>query len=255
MKRSSKIPRKFMQTLFGFDEVPPKWQPSIDSVHRLMPFFDHTVVHGSAYEAFVKLHFPDFLETFLQYPYDIQRADAIRYMWLYVHGGLYMDLDMEILRDLSPLMEGCDLVLVEDMPGTTTDFSNCLMASVPGHPFWLDCLKLMKERAGNWYGLKVLDTVNKTGPGILQEVAKNYKGRICIIPAVIANSCHVCNGTCPSYPNAFVRQLPGSGGSWISSMDSFFIKLWCVNKVYILLVIIIMSVGAFVVWRMKRMKR
>ena len=37
---------------------------------------------------------PNFLAPYRSYPYDIQRADAIRYFILFEFGGLYLDLDI-----------------------------------------------------------------------------------------------------------------------------------------------------------------
>jgi len=38
--------------------------------------------------------YPWFLETFDSYPYNIERADVIRYFALYHFGGIYLDLDL-----------------------------------------------------------------------------------------------------------------------------------------------------------------
>jgi mannosyltransferase OCH1-like enzyme len=42
---------------------------------------------------FIAREYPWFLETFQNYPYPIQRADAIRYFVLAHYGGIYIDLD------------------------------------------------------------------------------------------------------------------------------------------------------------------
>lgn len=43
--------------------------------------------------AFIAAEYPWFLETFQNYRYPIQRADAIRYFVLAHYGGTYIDLD------------------------------------------------------------------------------------------------------------------------------------------------------------------
>ena len=45
-------------------------------------------------------HYPHLLETFKSYPFNIQRADAIRYMVLEHYGGVYIDLDIICRRRL-----------------------------------------------------------------------------------------------------------------------------------------------------------
>lgn len=50
---------------------------------------------------FLKEHYNWFLPTFLEYKFDIQRADAIRYFVLHKYGGVYMDLDIGELHTIS----------------------------------------------------------------------------------------------------------------------------------------------------------
>jgi mannosyltransferase OCH1-like enzyme len=234
-----------MQTLYGYEKIPRKWQPSIESIKTHMPAYMHTLLHGSEYDAFVSRYFPDFLDTFREYQHDIQKADAIRYMWLYVYGGIYIDLDTKVTRDLSPLFERCTLALAEDMTETTTSFSNFLMASVPRHPFWLDCLDLMKRRARRWYWPKSRRVVQTTGPGIVSEIAKKYREHLCPIPASLVNSCSLCD-RCAKHPNTFAHQMAGTGGSWLTTTDRTFLWIYCNRKICFLLCVA--SIIFFKVW-------
>ena len=62
---------------------------------------------------FVKTHFPDYLSLYLNLPRDIMRADVIRYMWLYIKGGVYIDLDYEAIKPFDSLFASGELYLVE----------------------------------------------------------------------------------------------------------------------------------------------
>ena len=44
--------------------------------------------------AFIEEKYPWFLPVFDSYPYNIQRADVIRYFALAYYGGTYLDLDL-----------------------------------------------------------------------------------------------------------------------------------------------------------------
>ena len=48
--------------------------------------------------------FPWFMRTWDAYPSGVQRADAFRYMVMYSVGGVYADLDFELLRPMAPHM-------------------------------------------------------------------------------------------------------------------------------------------------------
>ena len=47
--------------------------------------------------------FPDFLETYDRFKQNIQRVDAVRYIYMYVWGGIYLDLDYLALRSFDEI--------------------------------------------------------------------------------------------------------------------------------------------------------
>ena len=59
---------------------------------------------------FIKSKHPDFLDTYDQYPHNIQRVDAVRYFILYQFGGLFVDLDFECLKNVEPLLQDTECV-------------------------------------------------------------------------------------------------------------------------------------------------
>src|SRR5437762_1813333 len=106
------IPRRIMQT-WKTKNVPEHWKPSPLSIRQHMPDWEYTLMTDEDNRKFVAEHFPDFLPYYDRFPYPIQRADAIRYCWLYIHGGVYLDLDTVVQKSLEPLFEdGGDLFLV-----------------------------------------------------------------------------------------------------------------------------------------------
>lgn len=79
---------------------------------------------------FIAENYPWFLDTFDNYTYPIQRADAIRYFVLYHYGGVYIDLDIGCLRPMDPL-----LVYPVILPKTNpVGVSNDLMFAEKRHP-------------------------------------------------------------------------------------------------------------------------
>ena len=65
----------------------------------------------------------------------------VRPFYMHKHGGMYADLDMEALRDLSPLLKGQTepvfAALMDDPPHSFRhNVPNAWMASPAGHPFW-----------------------------------------------------------------------------------------------------------------------
>lgn len=148
-KYNVKIPKIIFQTWKTHD-VPEKWKSSPESIKTLMPDWEYVLFSDNDNREFVKKHFPSFLKYYDAFPYNIQRADAIRYMWLYIHGGIYMDLDFELQHPLDELfVNQSDLYLVHS-GNVGSCITNSFMASAKGNRFWLEVIEEMKKEL-DWY--------------------------------------------------------------------------------------------------------
>jgi hypothetical protein len=119
--------------------------------------------------------FPHLLDLYQSYPYPIQRVDMVRYLILYLHGGLYVDLDFECFRCVEPLLEGKPCLLSLEAPehgrvhGRTKIVSNAFLAAEPGHHLFeavIEDLKRHRSRETRRDRI-ILDT---TGPMMLTRV-------------------------------------------------------------------------------------
>jgi mannosyltransferase OCH1-like enzyme len=88
--------------------------------------------------SFVQEYFPDFHEIYLKFPKNIMRADVIRYLIMYQIGGLYVDLDYEMIKTFDMLDFALVLPYNRNISfGDAYDgLGNCILASSPGHVFW-----------------------------------------------------------------------------------------------------------------------
>ncbi|KAH6576873.1 hypothetical protein BASA60_004339 [Batrachochytrium salamandrivorans] len=92
--------------------------------------------------------FPWMLERFNSFSKNINRADTARYMYMYMIGGFYADLDVDCLKPHTPIANKGGIVL----PLMSRDYTfehnipNSWLGSVPGHPFWIFLLNKIKDR-------------------------------------------------------------------------------------------------------------
>jgi mannosyltransferase OCH1-like enzyme len=116
--------------------VPDSWSLGVKKCREFNP--DWLYCHWTDEElaSFIDSEYPDFRSTYDAYPYDIQRSDAVRYLLLYHYGGLYLDLDIDIVcrlsfnavisefRDKSPSLTGSGVILPEGEPfvGVMSEF-------------------------------------------------------------------------------------------------------------------------------------
>jgi glycosyltransferase involved in cell wall biosynthesis len=146
----------------------------------LNPGWDHRFYTDVDCRDLIRRAFPALLATYDAYPTAIQRTDLFRVAAIYLFGGVYLDLDMDCLAPLAPLAPLARCVLAEETTLSPHEaaalghaerlrIANYMFASAAGHPFWLDLLEAMLERAGRPVASDN-DILESTGPGLLSTV-------------------------------------------------------------------------------------
>lgn len=133
------IPAILFQTWKTREGLPPVMQSWRDGFVEMNPSFVFPLWDDADNREFIRRNFPWFLDVYDAYPREIFRADAVRYFFLYAHGGVYADLDMICLRPLDDLLGREAAVLGRMGPDAGFEHSlpNAAMASPPRHPLWL----------------------------------------------------------------------------------------------------------------------
>lgn len=125
--KNNTIPGQLEHYAAGWKKFHPGWQYILwtDEMNRRFIYDNH----------------PHFLPTYDRYPTAIQRVDAVRYFILLKMGGVFIDLDFECLKEISPLLEGAEFAAGrEPQPHAThhhrqSIISNAFMAAQPGSGF------------------------------------------------------------------------------------------------------------------------
>lgn len=215
------IPKLIMQT-WKTKELPDKWKPTQVSINRYMSDWNYILMTDEMNHEFIEKYFPDFLPYFDAFPYPIQRADAIRYAWLYIHGGLYLDCDFELLGPLHELFtEDYDLFLLASS-NTPDVITNGFMAAKPGNNLWLEMMEEMKKPAGLSSVERHLHVMNTTGPLAFNRVVKRMNVKYKQLPSSKINPYTLCEREY-NKPNTLMRPLEGS--SWVGGAASVY--QWC----------------------------
>lgn len=155
------VPKLIHQT-WKDSNVPKKWkkaQQSCIDYHRDYKYKLWTDEEGLE---LIKTEYPWFLKTYLSYPYDIQRVDAVRYFILHKYGGIYIDLDVGCNQKLE-FMRNEDFTAPLTYP---VGISNDIMSSVPGSKF-LDRAIRRLEFWNHWLFIKYIQVMFGTGPMFL----------------------------------------------------------------------------------------
>jgi mannosyltransferase OCH1-like enzyme len=161
------IPRIIHRT-YKTNNIPPEWKVTYESCRVLNPTYEQYFWTDESARQFIETHYYWFLRTYDAYPYNIQRADAIRYFVLWYYGGVYIDMDIACRRPLDPLLNFPAWVPKTQPYGVSND----LMASTPGHPFITKVALSLHDHDG-FYLSKYITVFFTTGPmylnGLLTE--------------------------------------------------------------------------------------
>lgn len=143
------FPRLIFQTWKSKISLPYNYAHWSGSLRRLNPDFDYILWDDADNRKFINEYYPWFLPFYDAYPREIYRADAVRYFFLYQYGGLYVDMDTECLKPLSPLFYSGDVWLgrMGGDPAFPHSIPNAIMASRPRQEFWLLAIHFLVENA------------------------------------------------------------------------------------------------------------
>jgi len=188
---------------------------------------------------FLKRYYNFFYDKFINYKYQIQKVDAIRYFILYHYGGVYMDMDIKCIKTFDIFNEN-KIYLVEDSnPLFNTGINNFLMASPKKHEFWLHVFDQLSKNYNSLNILRCLHILKSAGPGMLNDAYKSYqhKNQIIILSKELFNPCDTC-GVCKFNNNYIIHQ---SHAKWTAGFEEYCLYLYC-NRYNAALIIFIMIV-------------
>jgi mannosyltransferase OCH1-like enzyme len=94
-------------------------------------------------------------------------ADYARLIILEKEGGIYLDTDMELIKNISPLLDN-ELLLGEESPGT---ISAGMVGATPHHPYIRDCRAYYDEHP------EAMITI----PRMLTDIFKKHRDGICVL--------------------------------------------------------------------------
>jgi mannosyltransferase OCH1-like enzyme len=130
------IPKLIHQTARTRD-LPADVRGYVERVKAVHPDWQYHLWTDEENLELVRARVPEFIDVFQKLPKNIMRADVIRYVLMYVHGGLYLDTDYEMLKPFD--LTDRDVVLPLERDGTTGEPlrpCNSIFASAPGHALW-----------------------------------------------------------------------------------------------------------------------
>lgn len=170
------IPKIIHQVWEGRTEpfMPVRLQLLARTWQEQNPDWEYHLWNGEEMEELVSTYFPEYLSMYRSFPYNVQRWDTIRYMILYLYGGVYTDLDSECYRPIETLFEDKQICFGEEppehiiYPGVSRMIGNAFMASRKENAGWLDILKEISRAVQIDYPIHTV--LYTTGPLMISRI-------------------------------------------------------------------------------------
>lgn len=234
---------KIIHQIYGFWDktIPKNIKNRMDTWKKLHPNYQYILWDKKKSREFIKKNYNWFLQLYDNYPYHVQRADALRYFILYYYGGIYSDIDLEPVKPIDPILEkyknkSAILYRSANSGLITNDF----MISKPKNNFWK---KVWNEMLLNYNFSSLsrhLIVMYSTGPLLLDSVYENYtlkKKQAYIINSKYINNCDLSEIK-PCYnKEAFLKRYEGN--SWHSFDSTFFNFFYTYYKIILIIFVII----------------
>lgn len=213
-------------------KMPVVWQESVNEWQRLHPGWQYILWNNEMGRKFIEEKEPHFLPYYLAFKYEIQRIDAIRYVFLKHIGGIYCDLDVVPLADISQHIKSnapAQFIFDEKFPNICR---NDFMVSDKTSDIWDICINLMKNPKPFWAHTKTFKVISTTGPLMLAKAINMTDNDVGRLP-------HRFNHM-GSHPKKILKALEGrSWNGWDSKIYRYAIKFWIFTLIILIIILVI----------------
>lgn len=172
------IPKIIHQVWEGRTEpcMPTRLQILARTWREQNPGWEYHLWNGEEMDELVKKYFPEYLSMYRSFPYNVQRWDTIRYMILYVYGGVYTDLDTECFKPINPLVEEITMGIGEEPPvkENFTCMGNAFMVSEKACSGWLTILEDIQLNTSEKES-SMMTIMDSTGPFMVDRLFERLR--------------------------------------------------------------------------------
>lgn len=152
------IPKIIFQTSF-----PPKYKNNnhIENIKEWIN--EHTKSHWNYIHyndieniEFLKKHFinkyPNVIEKYNTLPWPAFKADLMRYAYLYINGGVYLDMDIVLNEYIEDIIEDYEFVIIHSTKWNSSICLNAFIATKANNKTMLDCFEYIYNTSVKRHG-------------------------------------------------------------------------------------------------------
>jgi mannosyltransferase OCH1-like enzyme len=211
----------------------PQHQQCIKSIKRHNSHYQHIIYDDSDCDRFIKDHFPEYYNIYVNLKIPVQKADFWRYLVIYKYGGIYMDMDCICTRNFDTFnvttqnLNPLNILIAEeeliryDKGVLYQQYAQYWFASSPKHPVLLLCIENVISAFKNPEILtykKDEQTIYLTGPIPWSNAIHNYSNRCEIYINKRSSFDYILSSALVTYGNYPIHHI--AKGTWRDEKDS-----------------------------------
>lgn len=216
--------------------IPTMWKTNINVLRKLHPHYEYRLWNKTSMLKFIRTYYPEYIQLFQEYDYEIQKIDAFRYFILYHYGGVYLDLGIRVKKNMDVLLNK-DLVMARSLNVNTT-FINGFIMCTKNNSFMLQCINALEKHKTRFkYFGKHIHVMNSTGSLFITNQLNSYPGSYHILSSKeFGGDCSACVSKCKG--GTMFGLIHGK--TW-NSWDSHLFNIINCNKLIIITLWVILA--------------
>jgi hypothetical protein len=153
IKRYAPIPESILQIALGTPYIQslPLTYLRNACLHN-NPSYQYTLLTDKEAATFLETYFPQYIQLYESLTRPQYKSDLLRYLWLYVNGGYYIDIDILPILPLWTIYEKTEnsdsffsIGAYTNLQKGPLEISNGFIASAPKNPIFLELVKAMES--------------------------------------------------------------------------------------------------------------
>lgn len=182
-----KIPKLVHQS-WRSKHIPPRLSKSKEAWERHHPEWVYVLWTDKDIKDYIKEYHREFIDMLgSRITQSSQLAEILSYLVMYDFGGIYSDLKFNPRKNISSFFEGGASPYVLYDPYTNS-FTNSIMASAPGDPFWKDIWKrMLSPEVPSWAMGGYLEKKYTTGIAMFNKTVQAHERSMGLLPSNLFN--------------------------------------------------------------------
>ena len=157
------IPKHIISTYVDKSKIPDK---VYENIKTFAPNYKHIIFDDKEIISFLKTYYSDdIVKTFHKLKKGAHKADLFRYCYLYIRGGIYIDIKTELIQNINTIFNKKNVHLYtvySDFGDIPTHIYQGIIASVPKNPIFLHLIEfIVQNKNPSTYDDFCIDFYNK----------------------------------------------------------------------------------------------